>query len=111
MSDGRLPQAVAASGRLLIQLRPSTPWGQSQADVMQRLRQRVAEQVAGVSLYLQPTQDLTIDSVSGPTAQRFDLEGVDTQLVNSCATSPPMLAPPAWPPWCGWTATPPRAWA
>jgi multidrug efflux pump len=74
-----------ASGRLLIQLRPSTPWGQSQADVMQRLRQRVAEQVAGVSLYLQPTQDLTIDSVSGPTAQRFDLEGVDTQLVNTWA--------------------------
>ena len=45
----------------------------------------MAEQVAGVSLYLQPTQDLTIDSVSGPTAQRFDLEGVDTQLVNTWA--------------------------
>ena len=52
---------------------------------MQRLRARVAEQVAGATLYLQPTQDLTIDSDRGPTQYRFDLEGVDTQLVNQWA--------------------------
>ncbi|HNN34323.1 MAG TPA: efflux RND transporter permease subunit, partial [Ottowia sp.] len=77
--------SALASGRLVINLRPRTPWGDTQATVMQRLRRQVGEQVAGVTLYLQPTQDLTIDAVSGPTAQRFDLEGVDTALVDGWA--------------------------
>jgi multidrug efflux pump len=49
-------------------------------DVMQRLRERVA-QVAGVTLYLQPTQDLTIDAESGPTQYRVSLEGADNATV------------------------------
>ena len=74
-----------AAGRLVVNLRPRSVFGDSEAAIMQRLRQRVAEQVAGVALYLQPTQDLTIDADSGPTEFRFDLEGVDTALVNQWA--------------------------
>ena len=33
--------------------------------------------MAGVTLYLQPTQDLTIDAETGPTEYRVSLEGVD----------------------------------
>ncbi|MBS0402481.1 efflux RND transporter permease subunit [Ottowia pentelensis] len=74
-----------SSGRLVVNLRARTLFGDSQAAIMQRLRQQVAQQVAGVALFLQPTQDLTIDSDSGPTEFRFDLEGVDTPLVNQWA--------------------------
>ncbi len=77
--------AALSSGRLVINLQPHVLFGDSEAAIMQRLRQRVGEQVAGVQLYLQPTQDLTIDSDTGPTQYRFDLEGVDTQLVNQWA--------------------------
>ena len=76
---------MLSAGRLTVNLRPRGVFSDSEATIMQRLRQSVAQQVAGVALYLQPTQDLTIDSDSGPTEFRFDLEGVDTQLVNSWA--------------------------
>ncbi len=47
---------------------------------MTRLKNRVA-QVAGLTLYLQPTQDLTIDAESGPTQYRVSLEGADNATV------------------------------
>ncbi|AYV49277.1 multidrug transporter subunit MdtC [Caulobacter flavus] len=56
----------------------------SQEKIMQRLRERVA-QVPGVTLYLQPTQDLTIDAESGPTQYRLSLEGADTATVKEWA--------------------------
>jgi len=77
--------SALSSGRLVVNLRARALFGESEAAIMQRLRQRVAEQVAGVTLFLQPTQDLTIDSDTGPTQYRFDLEGVDTALVNQWA--------------------------
>ena len=70
------------TGRMLINMKADRG---SQEATMNRLRQRVS-QVAGVTLYLQPTQDLTIDAETGPTEFRFSIEGVDsvtvTQWVN-----------------------------
>jgi multidrug efflux pump len=43
---------------------------------MERLRERVRA-VPGVSLALQPTQDLTIDAETGPTQYRASLEGAN----------------------------------
>ncbi len=51
---------------------------------MQRLRDRVAA-VPGVHLYLQPTQDLTIDAETGPTLYRLSLESSDTATVKQWA--------------------------
>ena len=51
---------------------------------MLRLKERVSH-VAGVKLFLQPTQDLTIDAESGPTQYRVSLEGADTAVVNEWA--------------------------
>ena len=51
---------------------------------MQRLRERVAN-VPGVTLYLQPTQDLTIDAETGPTQFRLSLEGADTATIKEWA--------------------------
>ena len=77
--------SALSAGKLVVNLRPRALFGDSEAAIMQRLRARVADEVAGVTLFLQPTQDLTIDSDSGPTQYRFDLEGVDTQLINQWA--------------------------
>jgi len=67
------------TGRMLIDLKPSHG---DQADVMKRLQER-AQAVAGVTLYIQPTQDLTIDAESGPTQYRVSLEGADTATVTA----------------------------
>ena len=70
------------TGSMLINLRSQRSG--TQAQVMDRLRERV-QQVAGVTLYLQPTQDLTIDAESGPTEYRVSLEGVSSQVVADWA--------------------------
>jgi multidrug efflux pump len=57
----------------------------NQQETMDRLRQRVAE-IPGLTLYLQPTQDLTIDAESGPTQFRVSIEGADNATVNEWAT-------------------------
>jgi multidrug efflux pump len=67
------------AGSMLINLRAGH--GNQQA-TMDQLRERVAAQVAGVTLYLQPTQDLTIDAETGPTQYRVSLEGVDSATIT-----------------------------
>jgi multidrug efflux pump len=66
-------------GRMLINLKEHAD-RDSQATIIRRL-QRAAQNVAGVTLYLQPVQDLTIDAATGPTEFRFALEGSDPQVV------------------------------
>jgi multidrug efflux pump len=56
----------------------------SQQKIMERLRNSV-QQIAGLKLYLQPTQDLTIDSETGPTQFRVSLEGADNATVTQWA--------------------------
>jgi multidrug efflux pump len=70
------------TGRMLINLKEKR--SSSQPETMDRLRARVAE-IAGVFVYLQPTQDLTIDAESGPTQYRVSLEGADTATVTEWA--------------------------
>jgi multidrug efflux pump len=71
------------TGRMLINLKDKR--SSDQAATIERLRQRVA-QVAGVTLYLQPTQDLTIDAETGPTQYRASIEGADNATVTEWAT-------------------------
>ncbi len=67
------------AGRMLINLKPQRD---AQETIMARLRERV-QSVAGVTLYLQPTQDLTIDAETGPTEYRVSIGGVDSAQVNA----------------------------
>ncbi|AVS89069.1 multidrug transporter subunit MdtC [Paracidovorax avenae] len=71
--------AMLNTGSLLINLNEGRD---SQEVVMRRLRDRV-NAVAGVTLYLQPTQDLTIDAETGPTEYRATIGGVDSAEVNA----------------------------
>ncbi len=66
------------TGSMLIDLKPGH---RDQQQVMESLRERVA-QVAGVSLSVQPTQDLRIDAETGPTEYRVSLEGVDSAAIT-----------------------------
>jgi multidrug efflux pump len=66
------------TGSMLINLKAGH--GDQQV-LMDRLRQRVS-QVAGATLNLQPTQDLTIDAETGPTQYRVSLEGVDSATIT-----------------------------
>ncbi|CAN5174744.1 MdtB/MuxB family multidrug efflux RND transporter permease subunit [soil metagenome] len=66
------------TGRMLINLKKERIG--SQQETMDRLRQR-ASRVAGVTLYLQPTQDLTIDAETGPTQFRVSMEGASNGVV------------------------------
>ncbi|MEO7547089.1 MAG: efflux RND transporter permease subunit, partial [Ramlibacter sp.] len=65
------------TGRMLINLKGARG---SQLELMERLRRR-AHAVPGVTLYLQPVQDLTIDAESGPTQFRVSLESSDSATV------------------------------
>ncbi len=66
------------TGRMLINLKKERTTNQQAT--MQRLRDRVSK-IAGVTLYLQPTQDLTIDAETGPTQFRVAMEGSDNKVV------------------------------
>jgi len=68
------------NGRMLINLAPFGQRTTSYSKIMERLRQE-ASSVPGLSFYLQPVQDLTIDSSSGKTQYQFALQGADTATV------------------------------
>lgn len=70
------------TGRMLINLKSKRSG--SQNETIDRLRERVGK-IAGVTLYLQPTQDLTIDAETGPTQFRVSIEGADDQVVTQWA--------------------------
>ncbi|MYM40831.1 efflux RND transporter permease subunit [Duganella qianjiadongensis] len=70
------------TGSMLINLKHERSGHQQQT--MDRLRQRIA-QIPGLTLYLQPTQDLTIDAETGPTQFRVSVEGADNASVNQWA--------------------------
>ncbi|MES2018829.1 MAG: efflux RND transporter permease subunit [Pseudomonadota bacterium] len=71
------------TGRMLINLKDKRSG--DQPATMARLRQRVA-QIPGVTLFLQPTQDLTIDAETGPTQFRVSIEGADNATVTEWAS-------------------------
>jgi multidrug efflux pump len=71
------------TGRMLINLKKSRTT--SQQATIDRLKER-ASKIAGVTLYLQPTQDLTIDAETGPTQYRVSMEGSDNKVVVLWAT-------------------------
>jgi multidrug efflux pump len=69
------------SGRLLINLRPRDERTLSASQIIRRLVNET-EGVPGISLYLQPVQDLTISSTVSPTQYQFQLENPDLTAFN-----------------------------
>jgi multidrug efflux pump len=73
-SDGTNP--TPNSGRLSITLKNLSERGASADEIIARLKPKVAA-VSGVELYLQPVQDLTIDSRQSRTQFQYTLEDAD----------------------------------
>jgi multidrug efflux pump len=69
------------AGRLLINIKPRGHRSGSQDKILEDLRAR-AHDVAGITLNLQPVQDLTIDSNVGPTQYQFALQGSNADEIN-----------------------------
>ncbi|MGA8192727.1 MAG: efflux RND transporter permease subunit, partial [Acetobacteraceae bacterium] len=69
------------SGRFLINLKPKDDRSLNATEIGRRLQQETAG-VAGVSLYLQPVQDLTIDAAISRTQYQFVLENPNLSAFN-----------------------------
>ncbi|HLK26151.1 MAG TPA: multidrug efflux RND transporter permease subunit [Caulobacteraceae bacterium] len=72
------------AGRMLINVKPRGQRTGSQTEIMQDLTRR-ARDVAGITLYLQPVQDLTIDANVGPAQYEFALQGSNQDEINQWA--------------------------
>ena len=70
------------SGRMLINLKPLEVRGVSAVDVIRRLQGKLAP-VEGITLYMQPVQDLTIENRVSRTQYQFSVEDADTDELNA----------------------------
>ena len=76
---------MLSNGRLVVNLHSRGVFGESQPAIMERLRTSAERAAPGVTVLVQPTQDLTVDSESGATEYRFALEGVNTAEIDAWA--------------------------
>jgi len=70
------------SGRMLINLKPVSERKENASAVIRRL-QRQAREVTGISLYMQPVQDLSIDTTVSRTQYQFVLEDANPAEFNT----------------------------
>ena len=70
------------SGRFLINLKPRGSRSGHVADTIRRLRDETAG-VSGITLYMQPVQDLTLDNTISRTQYQFTLESADSVALSS----------------------------
>jgi multidrug efflux pump len=69
------------SGRFLINLKPKDDRKANAADIVRRLQQETA-QVPGVSLYMQPVQDLSIDTTVSRTQYQFVVRSANPEELS-----------------------------
>ncbi|WP_311790437.1 MULTISPECIES: efflux RND transporter permease subunit [Pantoea] len=77
------------SGRLQINLKPFSE-RDVKADVVIKQLQQAAAQVAGIQLYMQPAQDLTVNDQVTPSQYQFTLDDPDSE--NLVTWSPRLVA-------------------
>jgi multidrug efflux pump len=70
------------NGRLLINLKPKDQRRDDVSAVIRRLQQQVQD-VPGISLYMQPVQDLTIDTTVSRAQYQFILEDADPAALSA----------------------------
>jgi len=66
------------SGRLLINLKPHADRSLTASQIIRRLQGETAD-VVGITLYMQPLQDITIDSAVSRTQYQFVVESTDSK--------------------------------
>ena len=73
--------ATLNSGRLLISLKPRAERDASATDVIRRLQPEL-QRVAGITLYMQPVQDLSIEDRVSRTQYQFSMMAPDAALLS-----------------------------
>ncbi|MBS0317056.1 MAG: efflux RND transporter permease subunit, partial [Proteobacteria bacterium] len=71
------------SGRMQIDLKPKSERTLSASQVIRRLEPRLAREVPGIQLYMQPVQDLTIDDTVSRTQYQFSLRAASADDLGS----------------------------
>jgi multidrug efflux pump len=66
------------SGRIQINLKPRDQRSDSASDIIRRLQPKVAD-VQGITLYMQPVQDLTVEDRISRTEFQYSVEDADAQ--------------------------------
>ena len=74
--------ATLNSGRMLINLKPKAQRDANASDIIRRLQPKLAK-VDGITLYMQPVQDLTIEDRVSRTQYQFTVESVDVQNLGT----------------------------
>jgi multidrug efflux pump len=69
------------SGRMLINLKPLAERGTHASDVIRRLQGELGS-VPGITLYMQPVQDLTVEDRVSRTQYQYTLEAADAKLLS-----------------------------
>jgi multidrug efflux pump len=77
------------SGRFLINLKPRGDRSAGVGDIIRRLRAETSD-IAGITLYMQPVQDLTLDNTISRTQYQFTLESADATAL--AAYTPQLVA-------------------
>jgi multidrug efflux pump len=70
------------SGRFLINLKPRDVRTATASEIIRRLRSETTD-VAGVTLYMQPVQDLTLDNTVSRTQYQFTMESADSVALST----------------------------
>jgi multidrug efflux pump len=73
------------SGRMSINLKPLDQRKISASDVIRRLQKSLAKKVSGITLYMQPVQNLTVDDRVSRTQFQYTLEDPDQNELNTWA--------------------------
>ena len=92
--DGTNP--TLNSGRIQINLKPRSDRKSTASDVIRRLQPQLADQVQGITLYMQPVQDLTVEDRVSRTQFQYSMEDTDAvelstwsqKLLDKLRTSP-----------------------
>ena len=77
-ADGTNP--TLNSGRMSINLKPLADRSARAPEIIRRISERV-EDIAGITLYMQPVQDLTIEDKVSRTQYQFNLEGLNQDVL------------------------------
>ncbi len=72
------------NGRVQITLKPLDERGEDASAVIRRLQPEL-DKVAGIKLYMQPVQDLTVEDRVSRTLYQYTIEGPDAKVLNAWA--------------------------
>ncbi len=67
------------SGRIQINLKPRDQRSSTASQIIRRLQPELAQQVRGITLYMQPIQDLTVEDRVSRTQFQYSMEDTDAQ--------------------------------